>query len=183
MEESILLAFNGLRSPALDPIVSFLSDWGFYGFLFVLVSVFAKTRLKTHAIAMRDGWLTFFVSLFVSETVIKPLIQRPRPSAVASLHDTLHVLGRTPPPTSFSCPSGTATACAAGAAWIWIRFGPRAGGVAAVFAAALSLTRLYAGLHWPSDLVFGWALGAAVAVGVDRLGRWIDAPEKVSRSS
>ena len=175
MDESILLAINGLRSPALDPVVSFLSDWGFYGYLLVLLAVFAPTRSKAHAIAMRDGWLTFFVSLFVSETIVKPLIRRPRPTTVEALTDSLHVLGTRPPATSFSCPSGTATACAAGAAWIWIRFGPRAGGVAAAIAVLLSLTRLYPRLHWPSDLVLGWLIGTAVAVGVDRFGRWIEA--------
>lgn len=175
MEESILLAINGLRSPALDPIVSFASDWGYYGYLLVLLLVFARSRSKPHAIVMRDGWLTFFVSLLVSETFVKPLIRRPRPTTVEALSDSLHVLGTRPPATSFSCPSGTATACAAGAAWIWLRFGPRAGAIAATFAVLLSLTRLYAGLHWPSDIALGWAIGVGVAVGIDRFCRWIEA--------
>jgi undecaprenyl-diphosphatase len=174
MEESILLAINGLRSPALDPVISFLSDWGYYGYLVVLLAVFARSRSRVHARAMRDGWLAFFVSLLVSETIVKPLIRRPRPTTVEALNDTLHVLGTRPPATSFSCPSGTATACAAGAAWIWIRFGPRAGAVAVGCAVFLSLTRLYAGLHWPSDVVLGWVIGAAVAIGIDRFTGWVD---------
>jgi undecaprenyl-diphosphatase len=175
MEESILLAINGLRSPALDPVVGFVSDWGYYGYLLVLVAVFARARTRANAVAMRDGWLMFFVSLLVSETIVKPLIRRPRPTAVEALNDTLHVLGSRPPATSFSCPSGTATACAASAAWIWLRFGPRAGGIAASIAVLLSLTRLYAGLHWPSDIVLGWVIGGSVAVGVDRFTRWVEA--------
>ncbi len=181
MEESILLAINGLRSPALDPIVSFVSDWGLYGYLVALLLVFARSRSKAHAAAMRDGWLAFFVSLFVSETIVKPLIRRPRPTTVEALNDVLRVLGTRPPASSFACPSGTATACAAGAGWIWLRFGPRAGAIAAACALVVSLTRLYAGLHWPSDLVLGWMLGAGVAVGIARFARWIEAP--VSRSS
>ena len=183
MEESILLAVNGLRSPALDPIVSFLSDWGLYGYLLVLVGVFSRSRSRADAVTMRDGWLTFFVSLFVSETIVKPLIHRARHTTVRALTDSLHVMGTRPPATSLSCPSGTATACAAGATWIWLRFGPRAGAPAAAFAVLVSLTRLYAGLHWPTDLVLGWVIGAAVAIGIDRFGRWVAAPETVSRSS
>lgn len=175
MEESTLLALNGLRSPALDPVMLFVSDWGLYGYLLVLVIVFGRERSRAHARTMRDGWLTFFVSLFVSETIVKPLLRRPRPTTVEALTDSLHVLGTRPPATSFACPSGTATACAAGAAWIWLRFGPRAGAVAAGLAVLISLTRLYAGLHWPSDLVLGWIIGGGVALGIERFSRWIEA--------
>jgi membrane-associated phospholipid phosphatase len=174
MDETILLAVNGLRSPGLDPIVSFVSDWGYYGYLLVLLAVFGASRTRANAVALRDGWLAFFVSLLVSETIVKPLIRRPRPTAVERLNDALHVLGSRPPASSFSCPSGTATACAAGAAWIWLRFGPRAGVPAALVCVFLSATRLYAGLHWPSDLVLGWIIGAGVAIGIDRFTRWID---------
>jgi undecaprenyl-diphosphatase len=53
-----------------------------------------------------------------------------------------------------------------------LRHGPRWGALAAALAIALSFTRLYAGVHYPSDLLAGWLVGVATAVGVDRFSRW-----------
>lgn len=175
MDESLLLAVNGLRSAALDPIAAFLSEWGLFAFLVVLAIRGVWTRTARDLESMRDGWLAFFAALFVSDTVLKSLIARPRPTAVAALASQLHVLGRVPPPTSTSCPSGTAAACAGAAAWIWIRFGPRAGIAAALYTLLISITRIYAGVHWPSDLLAGWLVGVVVALGIERLSRRIGA--------
>ncbi len=173
MDESLLLAINGLRSPALDPVVGFLGEWGLFAFLIALVALGGWRRSPRDLASMRDGWLAFFVALFASDTVIKPLIARPRPTAIAALASQLHVLGRVPPPTSTSFPSGTAAACAACAAWIWMRFGSRAGIIAALYAALVSISRVYIGVHWPSDLIAGAVVGVAVALGIDRSDRFI----------
>jgi undecaprenyl-diphosphatase len=176
VDESLLLAINGLRSPALDPVGGFLSDWGLFGFLVALLVVGLRKRAPRDLETMRDGWLAFFVSSFFADTVIKPFVGRPRPTAVEALASHLHVLGRAPPATSTSFPSGTAAACAGAAAWIWIRLGPRWGIPAVIYAVLVSLSRVYVGVHWPSDLLGGAVVGVAVAAGIDRLGRRIARP-------
>ncbi len=173
-ETSFLLFVNGLRTPWLDPVIRFLTDWGLYGFPLVLLGVLAVRRRAEEARSVRDGWLAFLLSLFVSESVLKPLLARPRPTAIEALRAQLHVLGTMPPPSSTSLPSGTATACMAGATWIALRFGPRWGTLAIGLAILVSLTRLYVGVHYPTDLVAGWLVGAATAIGVDRFSRWAD---------
>jgi undecaprenyl-diphosphatase len=179
VDEAILFAVNGVRSPALDPVASFLTDWGLYAFPLALLAVFAAQRTKDRGRQLRDGWLAFLLSLFVSESIVKPLVHRARPSSVEALAERLHVLGSAPSSSGF--PSGTATACAAGATWIAIQFGWRAGVAAWAFAVLVSLTRLYAGVHWPTDLLAGWAVGALVAIGVDRFSRWAsDAAPRLS---
>lgn len=164
-----MLALNGLHAAWLDPIIAPLTELGVFAFLVVLVARAMTTRTRRDLESMRDGSLAFFVAVFVVDTLIKPLVGRPRPTAIPALVSHLHVLGRVPPASSFSFPSGTAAACACAAAWIAIRFGRRAGIAAALLGLLLSLTRLYAGVHWPSDLVAGWVVGAAVALGVERL--------------
>ena len=171
-ETSLLLLVNGLRAPWLDPVMQFLSDWGLYGFLLTLVVVLAARRTPESARTTRDGWLAFFTSLFLSETVLKPLIGRPRPTAIVAVREQLHVLGTVPSATSTSLPSGTATACMAGATWIALRFGPRWGALAIAAAMFLSLTRLYVGVHYPTDLLAGWVVGSLTALGVDRFTAW-----------
>ncbi|MBI5516980.1 MAG: phosphatase PAP2 family protein [Deltaproteobacteria bacterium] len=171
LDETLLRSVNGMRSPALDPGAAWLSEWGLYVGPAALVAVALWRRSRTAAADARDGALVFFLALFVAETALKPWLRRPRPTAV--LH-ALRVLGPTPSPRSWSLPSGTATACWAVAAWVWLRWGPRAGMCAAIFAGVVSLARLYAGVHWPSDLLAGALVGALVAVGVHWLSRWVE---------
>jgi undecaprenyl-diphosphatase len=172
-DEAILLLVNGLRAPSLDPVARWLSEWGLYVCLAVLPLRALVTRTRKDAAQARDGALVYFLALFVAETLVKPLVARPRPTAVASLAAQLHVLGARPSAQSLSFPSGTATACVAVAVYVWLVAGPKLGAPVALFAALVSLSRLYVGVHWPSDLVAGALLGALVAWSVRRLDIWI----------
>lgn len=94
MDEVLLLAINGLRAPGLDAVMKPLSSWGIYAF--PLAMLFSLIRSSAHARSIRDGWLTWFLSMFVAEQVLKPLIARPRPTAGERLRDLLDVLGSVP---------------------------------------------------------------------------------------
>lgn len=174
IETAILLATNGLRAAALDPVARWTSEWGYYVIPALLLAWALVKRDRRAVAAARDGWMAFFTAMFLAETVIKPIAHRARPTADPSVLARLHVLGSVPGPRSLSFPSGTATVCAAAAAVVWCAYGRRAGVAAAVFAAVVSLGRLYAGVHWPSDVLAGALLGAAVGVALDRLSRWIE---------
>ncbi|MDO6586397.1 phosphatase PAP2 family protein [Salipiger sp. 1_MG-2023] len=45
--------------------------------------------------------------------------------------------------------------------------------VAAVLAILIGVSRVYLGVHWPSDVLAGWSLGAAWALGVWLVARWL----------
>ena len=170
---ALLHALNGLRSPALDAIATPLGAYGYYAFPLMLVAM-VLVRRRPVAAAARDGILAWFVALTVCEDLVKPIFHRVRPTAVPGLRETLHVLGRVPAVTSLTFPSGTASACFAGACWMWLRWGPRAGIPCVLLATLISLTRVYAGIHYPSDIVGGAVLGSAVAYGVQAFSRWAD---------
>lgn len=174
MDEAILLALNDLRSPALDGPIGFLGSWGYLSFPLILLGLAARDRSRASLRSLLDGWLAYLLALFVVESIVKPLVDRPRPSSVEALHGTLEVLGRASSTPSF--PSGTATACAAGVAWIALRHrGDRVGQATLVVAALLgivtSLARVVGGAHWPSDILAGWICGAATSYLIDRLTR------------
>ncbi|TRV78222.1 phosphatase PAP2 family protein [Streptomyces sp. 130] len=79
-------------------------------------------------------------------------------------------------------PSGhamTATVSCGLLLWLLHRSGARRGmwraavGAAAVSVLGVGLTRLYLGVHWPSDVLGGWLLGAALtALAVRSFDRW-----------
>lgn len=173
MDESLLLAINALRSPWLDVVMAPLSRWGIYAF--PLLMLFALIHKARHARSIRDGWLTFFLAIFLTETVLKPIIAWPRPTASERLRELLDVMGSMPSPRSLAFPSGTATAAFAGAIWIWIRWGWKAGAPAVVLASIVGFSRVYGGVHWPSDILAGALTGAAAAYGLDWVSRKIEA--------
>ena len=174
MDETILLAINGLRAPWLDPVMGFLGSWGYVFLPLILAHWAAHARTRAAVRDMLDGWLSLLLSLFWVETLFKPLVGRVRPSSAASLEHTLHVLGHASSSPSF--PSGTATACAAVVGWIVLRH--RQGNVdrailavTVFFGVVVSLARVYAGAHWPSDIAAGWVCGFATSYVIDRATR------------
>jgi membrane-associated phospholipid phosphatase len=97
------------------------------------------------------AWATIGLS-FVLNQAVKFLVRRPRPD-VAGIPPLTHTM------SNRSYPSAHATTSAAAARSL----APLAGPALWPVAVAMSLSRLYLGVHWPSDTVAGFALGAAFA--------------------
>ena len=173
----MLLAINGLCAPWLDAILDPIGEWALYAVPLALIAWALAKRDRAAGRTARDGALAFLASLFVAESILKPLIGRPRPTAIPELLERLHVLGAVPSARSLAMPSGTACACAASAAFVLVRLGPRAAAPAIVLALLASFARIYAGIHWPSDVLVGILVGAAVALGTDRLSRALARPD------
>lgn len=91
--------------------------------------------------------------------VIAGLVDRPRPYVADP--SGLHLFASRSPDPSF--PSDHATAAFAVALAIWLR-NRRWGALALVMAAVLALGRVAVGVHYPSDVVAGAALGMAAAL-------------------
>jgi undecaprenyl-diphosphatase len=107
--------------------------------------------------ARRGEWqrgLGAVAGAYVLNTAIKPLVGRRRPS----LPDLPALTGT---PTGLSFPSAHAATSFAGAL-AYSRLGLPAVGLYAL-AAALAGSRLYLGVHHPSDVLAGAALGTLVA--------------------
>ncbi len=115
-------------------------------------------------------------------SAMKLLFERPRPDVVAHLV----------PVQTLSFPSGHAMLSAVtfltlGA--ILMRVQPRRRMKAYILAAAITLTllvglsRIYLGVHWPTDVLAGWCLGAAWAMACWLVAAWLQARQQVERDA
>jgi membrane-associated phospholipid phosphatase len=126
--------------------------------LVVCVLVLPFVRRKPELVwAMLLSWL--FVTLWVQG--LKFFFNEPRPLAGLSSND-FHIIGAQYRSKSF--PSGHAATAAMFAAIFCLSFRQRWLRVAVMLLAALiSLSRIVMGLHWPTDVLFGFASGWLLA--------------------
>lgn len=95
--------------------------------------------------------------------VLKPLFPRSRPE----FERTPLVRRLLSPPVSSSFPSGHSASAAAFVTGVALE-SPLAGAILAPVAAAVCYSRVHTGVHWPSDVVAGAALGSAIALSTRR---------------
>ena len=120
--------------------------------LALLLLFFRKTRRAGAAML-----LAMLVGFLVGNLCLKELVMRPRPFVTHS--DLTALLA---PGDRWSFPSGHALSSFAAATALWC-FHKKAGALALVLAALIAFSRLYASVHYPTDVLAGMLIGIALA--------------------
>ena len=158
LEGPILLAIQDMRIEWLNPLVEGFTCLGNAGILWIALSLamlFYRPTRKAGALALG----AMLLGLLCTNVCLKHLVGRTRPWIdVAGLVPLVHEGD----PNSF--PSGhTCAAFAAGLSWAralprrWMK------GAAVVLAVCMGLSRLYVGVHYPTDVLAGGLVGAFCA--------------------
>lgn len=157
LDGQLLVAIQGLRLAWLDPIVSIYTKLGDAGLLWIIMSIVFLLNKRTRR-AGALALLAMVLGLLVTNITIKPLVERARPW----LDWPIVPLVTEKDPNSF--PSGH-TCAAFAAAMVWVRTLPWRWGrvLAVVMAVLMGLSRLYVGVHYPSDVLAGAVIGALCA--------------------
>lgn len=160
----ILLAIHSTARPQLDAFASALTKLGVFWGVFPVATVTTLILL----IQRRRYSLAYFITTLIGSILInrtaKLLLHRVRP----------HLWVSPAPEFDYGFPSGHAmssmTLVAAlviltwGSRWCWTILI-----VGSLFVVAIGWTRLYLGVHYPSDILAGWTVSIAWAVGVSLL--------------
>ena len=177
IDNTILLFIQDyLRCGFTNAIMIFFSTIGTAGLIWITAGVAMAITKKYR----RTGILLLIclaATWLLNDLVVKNLIQRPRPYLALS---ELKVL--VPLRTDFSFPSGhtsTSFACAFvvtrvnGRRWVW----------AYLVAAMIALSRLFVGIHYPSDVLAGAVFGTLSAAVVSVLALRLPVFRKGSQNS
>ncbi len=152
-EQLLRLARTRGHTPAAERAVARFSRLGEHGAVWLAIGAAGQALARSR----RGSWrraTAVVAGTYALNTAIKPLVGRRRPQLAG-----LPPLSSTP--TRLSFPSAHASTSFAGAR-CYARLGVPAPALYAL-AAALACSRLYLGVHYPSDVLAGALLGALVA--------------------
>ncbi len=159
LDEDILHVVNRAGSNvALDALMTAFTVLG----ISFVMATFAIGLWMRGRKDLAIDYLVLIAFASILAEVIKIVTDRQRPFLVLSDVNTISFLGLTSA-SGPSFPSGHATRAFAVAALLSFGRGPRVYAITFALAACVAVSRVYLGLHWPLDVLFGALLGFLTA--------------------
>ena len=159
MEATILLALQSLRLPVLTQLAALVSALGNYGFIWIILGIVFIVFISRSDVGITVLFTVVFAGILVG-FILQPLFAHVRPYDAGIGVSAVMGVSR----TSYSFPSFHATVSFAAATVIAMIAGRRWGTWAFVGAVLISLSRVYLGVEWPSDIIIGALVGVLIGV-------------------
>ena len=154
-EQALVWIAQNIRCGLLDPFMKVYTQLGNTGMIFIAAAIVLLLFKPTRKAGF-SALCAMLIGLVVVNFTIKPLVSRPRPWLV--IGDFVNLVPEKDP-NSF--PSGHTNAAFAFALAVCMSAPKRWMKLAAVCAAVvMGLSRLYVGVHFPSDVLVGALIGS-----------------------
>lgn len=163
IEDDILLYIqNHLRNENLDRIMKFITALGDKGIMWGSAAVLLAATEKHKKTGIKLG-AALGIGAAITNLATKNAVRRPRPFDVIEGLQTL-----IPPPADWSFPSGHTTSSIACGTLLLMHMPEKIGIPAFITGVLISLSRIYVGVHYPSDVLAGAAAGVIAAIVSDK---------------
>ena len=149
----LLFLQESVRNPILDNLMIFITSLGNGGMIWIVATIVLLIPKKTRKAGIMSA-VALLGSLIINNNIVKNIVQRPRP--FVTFTDLQIII---PTPSEFSFPSGHTSSSFAAAA-VFYRHLPKKFGIPSVVLAGLiGFSRLYVGVHYPTDVIAGVLMG------------------------
>ena len=163
----ILLWINGHHAEWLDQIMWWVSQSITWIPLYILMVTWVVWKHRCDWKKILLILLAFVVAVglsdFITSGIIKPAVQRLRPTHTPGLASLLHIVnGYTGGKYGF-CSSHAANTLACALLFIFVYKNKITTSILIVWVAINSYSRMYLGVHYPTDIMAGWIIGCVTA--------------------
>ncbi len=165
-DKELLIFLNSFHAPWLDPIMLLITKTFFwlplYGFLIYLM--FRNFKKEAWLILIGAG-ITILLCDQITSTFMKPFFARLRPSQDPSMIGLIHHVDNYKGGL-YGFASGHAANTFGVALFVWLTLKPIYKWMWAIFiwAAVMTYTRIYLGVHYPGDIIVGATIGLGCGI-------------------
>ena len=149
----LLFLQESVRNPILDNIMIFITSLGNGGMIWIAATILLLIPKKTRKAGIMSA-VALLGSLIINNNIVKNIVQRPRP--FVTFTDLQIII---PTPSEFSFPSGHTSSSFAAAAVFYRHLPKKLGLPAVILAGLIGFSRLYVGVHYPTDVIAGVLMG------------------------
>ncbi len=149
----LLFLQESVRNPVLNSIMIFITSLGNGGMIWIGATILLMIPKKTRKVGLMSA-VALIGSLIINNNIIKNIVQRPRP--FVSFTDIQILI---PTPSEYSFPSGHTSSSFAAAAVFYRHLPKKLGVPSVVLAGLIGFSRLYVGVHYPTDVIAGVIMG------------------------
>ena len=156
--EILLWIQDNIRGPILDSVFKFITSLANGGILWIAIIAILIISKKYRYVGIVSAFSLIICNL-INTIIIKNIVQRTRPyEVVEGLNKIIDM------DNSYSFPSGHTTVSFAVAIVIFMLMSKKYGISAIILATTIAFSRLYVGVHYPTDVLYAAISSVIMAV-------------------